>query len=338
MPFTILDGGSFTSDGTGKIIPVPSSADYFKFENVTQMAAAGTTCVAGEWYGSKFGAGATAANDGIRWRKEGSHAILIDTFATATATNGFTYVQNVPFVEPQAANPITAITAASPAVVSQTNTYSNGDFVRIYNTTGMLQIAGMVFQISSVSGAGYTLTGLRAAGFAAPATAGFTRRISKYAAVEPEFLYVTEITQATSAVVRVSIDPTPYYAVGMKVRFSIPSSFGMQQMNNLTGTITALSSANYTMTVDIDSSAFSAFAFPSSADSPTAPLFATVAPAGAKTSFDPVTQVQTGYNFTLQPFRTGQFTPYMYLGGGGAGNATGAANDIINWTVYKLET
>src|SRR6185503_21243007 len=162
----------------------------------------------------------------------------------------------------------------SPAVVTQTQTYSDGDILQFYSTTGMLQIAGMNFQISTVSGSGYTLIGLRAAGFSAAATAGYTRRISKYLAVEPQFLYVTEITQANQAVVRTSVDPTQYYVVGMKVRFSVPYSFGMTQMDGLTGTIVAVSSANYTFTVDINSSAFTAFAFPASTLSPTATLFA----------------------------------------------------------------
>lgn len=339
MAFTILDGGSFTSDGTAKKIPLPSSADYFKTWNVTQMPLTATpgVVVMGEWFGPKFGLGQTAANDGIRYKKtNASSALNVDTFATSTASDGFTYVTVSPYVEAQAANAITAITAASPAVVSQTNTYSNGDILRIYNTTGMLQIAGMPFQISSVSGSGYTLIGLRASGFAAPATAGNTRRISKYAAVDPEVLYITEVTKATSAVVRFSVDPTPYYVVGMKMRFSVPSSFGMTELNNLTGTITALSSANYTATIDIDTTAFTTFAFPASTSSPTAALFATAAPAGAYTSYNPVTLAQTGYDFTKQPFHTGQFVPYMVLGAG-AQSPAGSTSDVINWMVYKLE-
>jgi len=176
-----------------------------------------------------------------------------------------------------------------------------------------------------------------AAGFAAPATAGNTRRVSKNAAVDPEFLYITEITKATQAVVRTSVDPSPYYVVGNKIHFSIPSSFGMTQMNNLTGTITAVSSSNYTLTVDIDSTAFTTFAFPASTSSPTAALFATLSPAGSQTSFNPITLVQTGYEFQKTPFHTGQFTPYMFLSGG-AQAAAGANNDVINWIVYKLET
>lgn len=340
MAFTIIDGGSFTSAGVGVKIPLPSSADYFVSTNITQMPLSATAlgCIRGEWYGPKFGAGASAANDGIRWRRPNpaSLSVFMDTFQTSTASDGFTYVSSVPMVEAQSANAITAITAASPAVVSQVNTYADGDILQFYGTTGMLQISGMNFQISSVSGTDYSLIGLPAAGFAAAATAGYTRRISKQLAVDPQFLYVTAISKANQAVVTCSVDPSQYYVVGMKVHFSVPYSFGMYQMNQLTGKILSISSAAYTMTVDIDSSAFNTFAFPASSASPTAQLFATVAPAGASTQFDPVTHVQTGYDFQYQPFRTGQFTPYMYLAGG-AYSPAGVANDVINWMAYKLE-
>lgn len=345
MPFTILTGGSFTSTGVSVNIPIPSSADYFKTVNITQMAAAGTVCVAGEWFGSKFGAGASAANDGLRWRKAGSSAILIDTFATATASDGFTYVTTAPVVEAANSNAITAITAANPAVVSQTNTYSNGDFLRIYSTTGDLTIGGMVFQISSASGSGYTLLGLAnvSGNGLAAATNGTTRRISNFAAVDPEFLYVTNISKATSAVVSTSVDPSAFYVVGMRMKFTVPSSFGMKEMDQLTGTITAVNAVSatssigaYNVTVDIDSSAFTTFTFPASALSPTSRLFATVAPAGIRTQFNAVTNTETGYNFLKNPFHTGQFTPFIKLGGGAASPA-GANADVINWMAYKLE-
>ncbi len=353
MPFTILTGGSFTSTGAGVKIPLPSSADYFRTWNITQFAATNpTVCVAGEWFGALFGAGASAANDGIRWREAGSKALLIDTFATGTPSNGFTYVTSSPVVEAQAANAITVGTQANPMVITQTNTYSNGDVLRIYNTTGDLTLGGMTFQISSVSGSGYTLLGLPATaanGFTA-LTGGNTRRVSTFAAVEPEFLYVSNISSASvlavpnpvATVISTTVDPSLHYAVGMKVRISVPSGFGMQQIDGLTGKILALNAAAttntaaYNMVVDIDSSAFSAFVFPATALSPTAPLFATVAPAGASTQQDQTTGVFTGYNFNLQPFRTGTFVPYLFLAGG-ANSPAGAASDVINWMSYKLE-
>ncbi len=348
MAFTILDGDTFTSTGAGVKIPLPSSADYFHTWNITQMPLAPATAVVieGEWFGPKFGAGASAANDGLRLKKSNSTNVLVkDTFATATASNGFTYVTTSPVVEAQAPNAITGITAANPAVVTQTNTYSDGDLVRIYNTTGDLTIGGMVFQISSSSSSGYTLLGLAniAGNGLDAATAGFTRRVSKFAAVEPEFMYITNISKANQAVVSTSVDPSFYYAVGMKIHFSVPKSFGMSEISQMTGTILAINAVGasgnigaYNVTVDINSTAFTAFAFPVTDLSPSAQLFATFSSQGAQTSFNPVTLVQTGYDFTKQPFRTGQFTPYMFLAGG-AQSPAGASGDIINWISYKLE-
>lgn len=342
MPFTIISGDSFTSTGAGVKIPLPSSADFFTTENITQEAASNpNTVIRGRWFGKKFGSGASAAGSGIKVVK--TTADLTSAFSAGT---GFTYVDTSPVVEAQSANAITSITAVNPAVVTQTNTYSDGDILQFYSTTGMLQIAGMNFQISSSSGSGYTLLGLPATasnGFAAAATAGYTRRISKYGAVEPEFLFITNISQATQAVVSTSVDPSAHYVVGMKIHLSVPYSFGMTQANQLTGKIVAVNAVSatsnigaYNLTLDIDSSAFTAFAFPASTASPTAALFATLAPAGASTQFNPVTGVQTGYDFKVQPFRTGQFTPYMYLAGG-AQSPAGANNDVINWLAYKLE-
>lgn len=342
MAFTLITQGSFLSAGVAVKVPLPTSVDYFKTYNLTQMPLAPATAVVvmAEW----FGGGLINTLSGLRWKKSTSTSALnLDTFATSTASNGFTYITASPYAEAQAPNAITSITAASPAVVTQTNTYNNGDILRIYNTTGMAQIGGMDFQISSVSGSGYTLAGLPAVGFAAAATAGFTRRVSSVAAVDPESIFITAISQATQAVVSTSIDPSFTYVVGMKIHFSVPTSFGMTQINQLTGTILAVNAVSpsstvgaYNVTVDIDSSAFTAFAFPASTSSPTAQLFATFATQGASTKQDQTTGVYTGYDFGKQPFRTGQFTPYMRLSGG-AQSPAGASGDTILWQAFKME-
>lgn len=345
MAFTLITQGSFLSTGVNVKIPLPSSADYFKTYNLTQMPLAPATAVVvmAEWFGGSL----IAANSGLRWKKTNStSAMNLDTFATSTASNGFTYVTTVPVVEAQAANAITGITAANPAVVTQTNTYQNGDIIQIYSPTGDLTIGGMNFQISSASGSGYTLLGLAnvAGNGLAAATAGFTRRISSNLAVDPQFLYITNISAASQAVVSTSVDPSAYYVVGGKIHFSIPAGFGMVQMNQLTGTILAVNAVSatanigaYNMTVDIDSSAFTAFAFPATTLSPTAPLFATLAPAGQSTQFNPLTNTYTGYNISKMPFHTGQFTPYMLLAGG-AQSPAGANGDTILWQAFKVES
>ncbi len=338
MPFTIVTQGTFTQPATAvnQTVPLPSGADYFVTTNLTQMALAPNpgVCVRGEWYGG----GLTAVNDGLRWTKTlSTNAINIDKFSTTTASNGFTYVTAQP--QPEAALTGTTITQANGAVATVTNTYSEGDVVVIYGSTGMLQIAGMAFTISSVSGSGFTLLGLDSSGFASGATAFQVRRIAKLAPVEPRFLYVTKISQATQAVVTVS--EKHQYVVGQKVEFTIPGSFGMVQLNNyylpqnLPPVITAVT--DYTMTLNVNSTGFTAFAFPTSASSPTAQLFATVTSAGQSTQFNPITGVQTGYNFQYVPYHSGNFIPYMYLPAG-AQSPGGAANDIIVWQAYKMET
>lgn len=338
MPFTIVTQGTFTqpTPAVGQTIPLPSGADYFISTNLTQMNLAPNpgVCVRGEWYGG----GLSAVNDGLRWTKTlSTNAINIDKFSTATASNGYTYVNAPP--QPEAALTGTTITNANPAVATVTNTYSEGDVVQIFNSTGMLQIAGMAFTISSVSGSGFTLLGLNASGFAAPATAFQVRRIAKLMPVEPRFLYVTAISKATQAVVTVS--EQHQYVVGQKVEFTIPGSFGMVQLNNYylpqnkPPVITAVTA--YTMTINVDSTNFTTFAFPTSTASPTAQLFATVTSAGQSTQFNPITGVQTGYNFQYVPYHSGNFIPFMYLPAG-ALSPGGAAGDIIVWQAYKMET
>lgn len=325
MAFTIVTQGTFASTGVGVKVNLPSSADYFVVKNITQLATTQSTGrgVQFEWYN-----GITPADGAVEWLKTNSSNALN---MNAITSGGFTYVQSQP--QPEAAVTGTAITAANPAVVTMTNTYSEGDRVRLYGTTGMLQIAGMDFTATSVSGSSFTLLGLDASGFAAPATAVTARRIPKLDAVEPEFLYITKISQATQAVVTVT--QAHNYVVGQLIHFAIPASMGMQEINNLTGKITAV--GTYTMTVDINSSSFSAFAFPASTASPNAGLFATLAPAGQRTQFDPNTNIQTGYNFNYAPFHSGNFIPYMFLAAG-AQSPAGSSGDTIVWQAFKMET
>lgn len=332
MDFTQINGSKFTSTGVAVKIPVPSSADYFRVQNITQ---AGTTQVVGvgiefEWYKDS-----TPPQGQIRTFKDnGGNGLNM----TVDASGGFVYVPAQPL--PEAPVVGTAITQAAAAAVTMPNTYSNGDRVTLYSTTGMLQIGGMSFTISSVTGAGFTLLGLNSSAFAAAATAVTARRISPLMAVEPEFLFVTGISQAAQAVVTVSIQHL--YVVGQLVHFRVPPSFGMTQITELTGKIVQATgpvgpSAAYQFIVDIDSSAFTAFTFPASTLSPTAQLFATIAPAGQRTQFDPVTGVQTGYNFTYPPFHSGQFFPYMYLPAG-VQSPAGSSGDVIEYQIFKYET
>lgn len=335
MPMTIVTQGTFTATGNPVNINLPQGLDYFKTFNLTQAA---TTATPGCGIMFEYWPATMANNSAIQWSKSnGSNAMNV----TQITTGGFTYYPSYP--NPEAPVTITAITNANPAVVTATNTYNNGDRVVIYGTTGMLQISGMVFTVSSVSGSNFTLLGLDASGFTNAATAGFARRLPASARVEPRTLYITKISKATQAVVTVS--EAHSYVVGQKVELTVPGSFGMVEMNNFNqaqsnpATITAV--GTYTITLNVNSSNYTTFAFPASSSSPTAQLFATIAPAGQSTQFNQVTNVQTGYNFTYVPFHTGLFIPYINLQAGAnspAGQVIASVGDTIMWQAYKMET
>lgn len=343
MAFTEIYGNVYTTVAGGLKFPLQGGADVVEVIDMTKtLTVSSAGMIRGYWYGPKYGAAQTAAGGGERWYRNTTAATGIGTFSdtggtpTAVTGIGFTYVPVVPFVEAQAANAISNISQASNAIVSQTNTYANNDILVLYNTTGMFQIAGMTFEISSVSGSQYTLIGLNSAAFAAAGSGGNTRRVSSNQAVDPEALFITGISNATQAVVTTSVNPARYYIAGMMVYFSVPSSFGMSQINGMWGQIISINAATYSMVVNINTVSFTAFAFPASTGSPTTRLFAMLASQGQYTSQDPILKTYTGYDFNFAPYHTGQFTPYLWIPTG-QWSAGGDIGDNLVVRAYKDE-
>jgi len=70
---------------------------------------------------------------------------------------------------------------------------------------------------------------------------------------------IASITQANPMVVTTT---QPHdYVIGMMVTFLIPSQFGMVQLNNLNAQVISLTSD--TLTINLDSTGFTAFSYPS---------------------------------------------------------------------------
>ncbi len=262
--------GKYTSDGNYKILKLPTDVNYFHIYNYTDQG--------------------SSANPGIVKRASWFKGMPIDYYLGVKNTDGaatdesvlgtsggFRWIESKPN-NLEAAQTGTAITAADPAVVTlNSHGYTVGDTVLLTGTTGMLQIAGQEFTVTAVGGVNsFTLGYLDASGFAAAATAVTARRVSTPPQFAPRSRYITGITQATSAVVTFSV--THGYSVGEKIRFNVSSDFGMTEIDGLIGEITAVSTTNNTVTVDIDSSTFTAFAYPASGDVPFTP--AKVIPVG----------------------------------------------------------
>lgn len=199
-----------------------------------------------------------------------SNAGNTDVLETIVASNGISIVDTSQ-ANLGAAFVGTAVSQAAVASVTMiAHPFVTGDIVQLTNTTGMLQIAGADFSITKTGANTFTLDNLdtqAANGFAAPATAVTARKMGNQPYFYPRRRFITKMSQATNMLVTMSV--THGYQVNQKVRLVVPAEFGMTQANGLLATITAVgvadsSGSTNTISLDVNSSAFSAFAWPAS--------------------------------------------------------------------------
>lgn len=100
--------------------------------------------------------------------------------------------------------------------------------------------------------------------------------------VVPPFLLITNITQAINASVTVST--TNEYVPGQVVYFSVPFTYGMFQINSLSGEILSVDLTNLIFTVNVNTTLFDAFIVPVSGEQP-----ATLSPSGAHNLYNNTT-------------------------------------------------
>jgi len=305
---SLIAQGTFTSAGVARVVELPKEPDYFVVTNRSTWGSNPNLVVKSFWYNG-FGAG-QASNV----HESGAGALTATT--TATGGAGFTFV-DLSAQSPSALVATgTAITAASPAVVSDAGNPAVGDVVRVYNTTGMLQIAGLDFTVTAITaGVSYTLGYLDASGFAAAGT-NADYRIIPQRYYSPTRRWITGVTAAAAAVITVSVAHN--YLVGDKIRVNLPAAFGMTQMNNQLATITAVTAS--TITTDINSAAFTAFAYPTSAVAAVGVTYPSITPVG---------EVATKLT---SPIDNGA---YYAMGLGTA--VVGANTDVIDWMAFSRD-
>lgn len=311
--------GTFTSDGLVRYIDLPCGYSEFRMVNITDIGStAASTPVMRAQGTSSMLAGSAFYN----LKTNGAATVAIET---TTLTGGFTFIADSGNQTPSAAVAITGITNAAPPVVSTASTanLSAGDIVRVYGTTGQLNIAGLDFTIDTiVANTSFNLAYMVAPG--AVATAGFWRRIPFDARFYPRNRYITSISKAASAVIVMSV--THGFTVGQEVRIVVPAVFGMVEMNNLLGVVTAINTTTNSITVDIDSSGFTTFAFPTSAIAATGITFAQVVPVG-----------EAAINSVSQPYGNllDDATDNVSFRGIEIGTTVQTTGKLYQWFAYK---
>lgn len=277
LPYQVIDGGSFTSDAAvaRQVVQVSDRPDLITVRNRTAWGDdAAETSVESSW---RLG----MAQDSFQSLDQAVTTGILST--EAGTANGFR-IYSTSNPPTYAALATTAITAANPAVVTMADTGSInvGDVVRLDNTTAMLQIAGYDFEVTAVTTNTNITLNFDGQNEAAAATAGNVRLFIPNE-MYPRRRFIVPlsgaagITQAAAAVVSTSVAHD--FTVGEKVRLKVPSAYGMTEANNVVASVTAV--GTYTVTLDLDSSGFTAFSLPTSAVYAAGVSPAEIVPAGA---------------------------------------------------------
>lgn len=362
MDGTILGQGSFVVPATivNQIIQIPSNADFMWVKNYTQLGTNGAVAPRGVTYYWQRG---MAAGTGIvEYKTNAGAGLNVDTLLTGGFTLYDPSGQSLsagaqPNLGPAVAT--TATTNATRPVVSTGNTagVSVGSVVRM-NSTAQSDVNGVDMVVSAVTpNVSFTLLFASNALANVPGAiggAGFYRLVNADSIYYPRHRFITDISQAVNAVVDTSVAHglTP----GQKVRFSIPSLSPapqtMVELDGLQATILTVPD-DFSFTIDIDTTAMTAFSYPAIAQEPVSPPL--VIPFGEDTG----KSLSIGGNQTpevggIQIFNTNSgiladstvntYFLGMILGTGGNGAALGAAitgpagsvaADVMFWVAGK---
>ena len=268
----IISQGTFTQGSTATNIrlPIVSDVDRFSAYNITKMAAPQTTAVGVQYYWQRgFPQGAM-----IRYRKSNAaNATDLIQYVTSAGFNLINTVDQAPGVLNSGGANINDISVANPPVVTSVGSnLTAGQVVRLYSTTGAAQYGGIDWTVGYNTLTANTFDLSYAGANANAGTAGSFRVIPYNPIFYPRVRYITSITRAAQAVVVTSV--THGMQIGMKVSFKIPAAYGMVELDGLTGTVVAVNTSNTvnSFTVDIDTSAFTAFVFPTNAQAAAAPI------------------------------------------------------------------
>ena len=312
--------GSFTSTGVAKTLVIRGELDTLEVWNWTEIRNANNS------HGVSYVWNKGMANDdGFVYLRNGA-STAIDLRNTLNfpggAVPGFTLVNsslNVP-------GPVIATTdigtTAHRILTANTTGVSVGSIIRLSNMTGATEFNGMDYTVTAVNAGvsidiGYTPVTVAAA------AAGQYRLIPFDTLFYPRNRYIAAITQAAQAVITMTV--THNFVVGQAVRIYVDPMYGMVEMNGLIGDITAVAAS--TITVNINSTAFTAFAWPVTAVAAAPHTFAQVVPVGedTATALAAVPQADILSDATINTGFTG------IVLGTGITSPAGSNNDVIYW-------
>ncbi len=358
MDGTILSQGVFNALGSNtanntvaaasqNIIQIPSGVDWLVVTNYTEWAVNGNNTATFQGVGNGtvgfryfWQRGMPAGQALVEYKSNAASGVNADLMLTG----GFTLYDPSSPSTPLLTTPVatTAVTNATRPVVSTANTagLSVGSVVRL-SSNAQTDNTGPEFVVGAVTtNVSFTLltatNPLANVPGAVGGATGFYRIVNRDELFYPRRRFVVNITRAIAPIVSTSV--AHGMTAGQAVRFNIPSDSGMVQLNATAANnykyatvLTVLD--DYNFTIDIDTTAFTAFTWPTVAQQPSG--YPVMVPVGENTAASlaslqvqvpqvggvqiPNTQVGLLADATVNTGFLG-----MILGAGGNGNALGA--------------
>lgn len=330
--------GVFTSTGVGRFIQLPFLPNSFELWNITAMGTPTQNHI----------------THAISWQSSTSGTASAEYFnATPVLTTLNLASGGLSFIDagtyqygPTIALATTFVTQDTAAVVTTASAHGlvTGDAVLLYGTTAMLQIAGQVYTATVLSTTTFSIP-VNSSGFASAATAGFMKKVLYPDLYIPYGVGITAIT--TGATTTITTAQNHGFVVGQEVFFVIPrvsaSAWGTVQLDTAAynqanvipqqAYVTAVPALNQ-ITVNVNSTGYSAFAFPTSAQAALGMTFPQVLGigdqnSGATNAVTPLPVVPPAITIP-GAFKTNTRKGVLI----GLGNGTQllqATNDVIRW-------
>jgi len=260
--------GSFTSNGSAKVINIPFVPDYVELINYTAAATPANHGIPKAWWDANMGQGVAIVD-----LFNATPVLTMDS----VDTNGISTFQAGQLLQYGAKKQVVSLTKANPAVVEVTaHGYSTGDvviFQGLYSTqytAGMPQIDGMPFTITVTDADHFTIpwntNQSNYTALAASPSGAYVKKVLYPYLYFPGVSFISAITTGTTT----TIDTTAAhnFVVGQEVAFRIPESWGTIELNSLPnnqipgspvyGYVVSVTDYN-TVVVNINSSSYTAF-------------------------------------------------------------------------------
>ena len=251
---------TFISEGQPIEIPMTFRPSWVKVTNITKRLNPGTTSRAfySEWQDTE-----TLTTSTLQLSKSSSTTTPSESVIT---TGGIT-IRDPSSVQFEAPVTFTSLSKATSAVVARSSHgLVVGDKIRLLTAASATQFTLMNYTVTARTANNFTLGYLDTDSLSANGGSGTYQKINFDDPTRPSMHYVTKLTKsAGNRTLTITTGDIHDFSEKQLIRFNGFDDYGIADINDMIGTVTAVNTTNNTMTVRIPTPLSGTFTFPAAA-------------------------------------------------------------------------